>query len=253
MIDLSGKVFVVTGGNGGIGLGMRGHRDGRWLARDLGAQREQERDGGGPPDRTRGRARRRSCATSPTRGRSSLRWPRRSKRSDASTGCSRTPGGVVPVRPSSISRWRSGGSVMSVNLDGVFVTLREAAKHLIAQGEGGSLVAVSSTSAIHGAAGKRGVRHREDRPQRTGARTRRRFGAPSDPGELAPARLDDHRARERRLRERQVPRRDGFVARRFGAGPSRASSARSAPSSPTRRRRTTRDKRCASTAGTPSS
>ena len=33
------------------------------------------------------------------------------------------------------------------------LTLREAAKQLIAQGEGGSLVAVSSTSAIHGAAG----------------------------------------------------------------------------------------------------
>jgi NAD(P)-dependent dehydrogenase (short-subunit alcohol dehydrogenase family) len=46
--------------------------------------------------------------------------------------------------------WRA---VMAVNLDGVFLTLREAARVLIEQGEGGSLVAVSSTSAIHGAAG----------------------------------------------------------------------------------------------------
>ena len=42
---------------------------------------------------------------------------------------------------------------MAVNLDGVFLQLREAAKVLVEQGEGGSLVAVSSTSAIHGAAG----------------------------------------------------------------------------------------------------
>ena len=50
----------------------------------------------------------------------------------------------------SLEAWRR---VMAVNLDGVFLTLREAARVLIDQGEGGSLVAVSSTSAIHGAAG----------------------------------------------------------------------------------------------------
>ena len=50
----------------------------------------------------------------------------------------------------SLADWRS---VMAINLDGVFLTLREASKILIEQGEGGSLVAVSSTSAIHGAAG----------------------------------------------------------------------------------------------------
>ena len=42
--------------------------------------------------------------------------------------------------------------VTSVNLDGVFLTLQAAARHMVEQG-GGSLVAVSSTSAIHGAAG----------------------------------------------------------------------------------------------------
>ena len=46
--------------------------------------------------------------------------------------------------------WRN---VTAVNLDGVFLCLREAAKQIISQGSGGSLVAVSSTSAIHGAAG----------------------------------------------------------------------------------------------------
>ena len=49
-----------------------------------------------------------------------------------------------------LDEWRA---VMAVNLDGVFLTLREAAKAMIEQGTGGSLVAVSSTSSVHGAAG----------------------------------------------------------------------------------------------------
>ncbi|MEO6125928.1 MAG: SDR family oxidoreductase [Ilumatobacteraceae bacterium] len=47
-----------------------------------------------------------------------------------------------------LDQWRA---VMATNLDGVFLTFREAARHMIEQG-GGSLVAISSTSAIHGAA-----------------------------------------------------------------------------------------------------
>jgi len=43
-------------------------------------------------------------------------------------------------------------TVLATNLDGVFLTFRAAARHMIEAG-GGSLVAVSSTSAIHGAAG----------------------------------------------------------------------------------------------------
>jgi NAD(P)-dependent dehydrogenase (short-subunit alcohol dehydrogenase family) len=49
----------------------------------------------------------------------------------------------------SLADWRA---VMQINLDGVFLTFRAAARHMIEAG-GGSLVAISSTSAIHGAAG----------------------------------------------------------------------------------------------------
>jgi hypothetical protein len=45
--------------------------------------------------------------------------------------------------------WRR---VMRTNLDGAFFTLQAAARHMVERGGGGSLVAVSSTSAIHGAA-----------------------------------------------------------------------------------------------------
>jgi hypothetical protein len=48
----------------------------------------------------------------------------------------------------STDEWRR---VMAVNLDGAFFTLRAAAQHMVKRGGGGSLVAVSSTSAIHGA------------------------------------------------------------------------------------------------------
>ena len=56
--------------------------------------------------------------------------------------------GFVPFVELSLEHWRRS---MAVNLDGTMLTLREAARHMVARGEGGSLVAVSSTSAIHGA------------------------------------------------------------------------------------------------------
>ena len=49
----------------------------------------------------------------------------------------------------SLADWQA---VMRTNLDGVFLTFRTAARHMIEAG-GGSLVAISSTSAVHGAAG----------------------------------------------------------------------------------------------------
>lgn len=42
--------------------------------------------------------------------------------------------------------------VMRTNLDGAMLTLQAGARHMVARGGGGSLVAVSSTSAVHGAA-----------------------------------------------------------------------------------------------------
>lgn len=46
-----------------------------------------------------------------------------------------------------LENWRK---VQAVNLEGAFLTLRAGARHLIEQGQGGSLVVVSSTSALHG-------------------------------------------------------------------------------------------------------
>ena len=50
-----------------------------------------------------------------------------------------------------LEAWRQ---VLSVNLDGAFLCLRTAAARLIQQGVGGALVGVSSTASIHGAPGQ---------------------------------------------------------------------------------------------------
>ncbi len=42
--------------------------------------------------------------------------------------------------------------VQRINVEGVFLTLRAAARHMVAHGQGGSLVATASTAAIEGAA-----------------------------------------------------------------------------------------------------
>jgi NAD(P)-dependent dehydrogenase (short-subunit alcohol dehydrogenase family) len=60
-----------------------------------------------------------------------------------------TTGIGVPFLEVTLDEWHR---VMRTNLDGVFATLQTAARHMVERG-GGSLVAISSTSAIHGAAG----------------------------------------------------------------------------------------------------
>lgn len=62
---------------------------------------------------------------------------------NAGTGAAPTPFDKL-----SLEEWRR---VSAVNLDGVFLTLRAAAAQMIEQGEGGSLVATSSLTAIEGA------------------------------------------------------------------------------------------------------
>jgi NAD(P)-dependent dehydrogenase (short-subunit alcohol dehydrogenase family) len=61
-----------------------------------------------------------------------------------------TPGQVMRFTDLPFDEWRS---VMRLNLDSVMVLFQHAARHMIDAGDGGALVAVSSLTAIHGAAG----------------------------------------------------------------------------------------------------
>ncbi|MEM7095301.1 MAG: SDR family oxidoreductase [Actinomycetota bacterium] len=153
MLDLRGKSFIVTGGNGGIGLGMA---EGIVLAGGSvviwGRKEDKNAAALDALHALGGSATAHVCDVSDeaqvieTMERSVADFGRLDGLfANAGRGGTGTPFIDLPLE-----EWRA---VMAVNLDGVFLQLREAAKVLVEQGEGGSLVAVSSTSAIHGAAG----------------------------------------------------------------------------------------------------
>jgi NAD(P)-dependent dehydrogenase (short-subunit alcohol dehydrogenase family) len=152
MVDLQGRVVVVTGGNGGIGLGMARALAGagadvviwgRNAAKNEVARAELAAIG------TRVEAL--VCDVADEQQvidafAASVEAMGKVDSLFANAGI----GGWSPFVDMTLAEWRR---VQSVDLDGVFLCLREAARHLVARGEGGSLVAVSSTSAIHGAPG----------------------------------------------------------------------------------------------------
>jgi NAD(P)-dependent dehydrogenase (short-subunit alcohol dehydrogenase family) len=149
---LAGQVAVVTGGNGGIGLGMAralatAGADvaiwGRNEAKNAAAVAELETLG------TRVLALRCDVADEDQVVASMAATVEALGKVDsliANAGI----GGFAPFIQMSLAEFRR---VMAVNLDGAFVCLREAAAHMVQRGEGGALVAVSSVSAIDGAPG----------------------------------------------------------------------------------------------------
>jgi NAD(P)-dependent dehydrogenase (short-subunit alcohol dehydrogenase family) len=152
MVDLNGRVVVVTGGNGGIGLGMA-----RALAEagaDLvvwGRNREKNEAARAELAAIGTRVEALVCDVADEQQvidafAASVEAMGKVDSLFANAGV----GGYSPFVDMTLAEWRR---VQSVDLDGVFLCLREAARHLVARGEGGSLVAVSSTSAIHGAPG----------------------------------------------------------------------------------------------------
>lgn len=151
MFDLSGRVVVVTGGNGGIGLGMAAALAEAGADIAIWGTNEEKNE----------RARR---ELTDAYGRRVEAWRCDVSDEDAvvstfaavvesfgkvdSLIANAGIGGGAPFPHMSLAEWRR---VMAVNLDGAFLCFREASRHMVERGEGGSLVAVSSTSAIDGA------------------------------------------------------------------------------------------------------
>jgi NAD(P)-dependent dehydrogenase (short-subunit alcohol dehydrogenase family) len=149
--DLSGKVALVTGGNSGIGLGM---------AEALAQAGADVCIWGTNADKNA--AAKATLATHGTRVVAlacDVGDEHAVENSFAATlaGLDRVDacfanagiGGSMPFVDMTTDEWRR---VLRVNLDGVFFTLRAAARHMVERGGGGSLAVTSSLAAIEGQA-----------------------------------------------------------------------------------------------------
>lgn len=152
--DLTGKVALVTGGNGGIGLGMAeglaaaGAKVAIW-GQNPGKNAEAEQVLTALGGEVLVQAVDVTSEQAVVEGVAAV-----IKRFGRLDFCAANAGigGGAPFHEQTTEGWRR---VMTVNLDAVFWTFREAARHMIdragAGDAGGSLLVTSSTSAIHGA------------------------------------------------------------------------------------------------------
>lgn len=149
--DLSGKVALVTGGNGGIGLGM---------AEGLAAAGADIAIWGTNADKNAAAAARLAVhgrkvhtevcnvgdeAAVDEAMRRTVGALGRVDGCFANAGVSGTP---MPFESMSGEAWRN---VLRVNLDGAFFTLRAASRQMLGQGDGGVLVGTASLAALEGA------------------------------------------------------------------------------------------------------
>jgi NAD(P)-dependent dehydrogenase (short-subunit alcohol dehydrogenase family) len=162
--DLGGHVALVTGGNGGIGLGLAKALAGAgadvaiWgTSADKNERALEELASLG----TRAEAFICDVADEAAVDAAMAETLERLGRVDSCFANAGTGGGGRRFTDITLAEWQR---VCRVNLDGTFLTLRAAARHMIERGGGGSLVATSSLTAIeaapqseHYAASKAGV------------------------------------------------------------------------------------------------
>jgi len=149
--DLTGKVALVTGGNSGIGLGMA-----EALARagaDVCIWGTNEGKNAAALEQLKSHGTKTAAAQCDVGDQQQVKdnFARLVEEfghcdacfANAGVGSKGTP--FLALTP---EEWHR---VFRVNMDGVFYTYQEAARHMIARGQGGSLVVTSSGSAIFGA------------------------------------------------------------------------------------------------------
>lgn len=151
LFDLTGHVSVITGGNGGIGLGMaRALADAGAAVALWGRNQAKTADAVASIRQGGGEAHGFACDVDDE------------EQVEAAFGATLEQFDHVDSLFANAGVGGSGAHsfidlpaeewhrVLRTDLDGVFFTLRAAARHMVERGEGGSLVAVSSVAAIHG-------------------------------------------------------------------------------------------------------
>ncbi|HJQ05465.1 MAG TPA: SDR family oxidoreductase [Nocardioides sp.] len=151
LFDLTGHVALVTGGNSGIGLGMAhglaasGADVCIWgtnAERNASAAEELARHG------TRVHAIRCDVGDEQAVEKRFAETVAELGRVDSCFANAGIPGAGISFVETSLAEFRR---LTRINLDGAFLTLREAARHMVERGEGGVLAVTSSVSAYHGA------------------------------------------------------------------------------------------------------
>jgi NAD(P)-dependent dehydrogenase (short-subunit alcohol dehydrogenase family) len=151
MTDLSGLAAVVTGGNDGIGYGIAealAHAGADIAVWGRRAERNETAAAGLAALGVRTTAA--TCDVSDP------------VQVDAAMAHTVGALGRVDILVANAGRGGSGASVLdveleewravtAVNLDGAFLCLQAAARHMVDRGEGGALITIASTSAFHGA------------------------------------------------------------------------------------------------------
>jgi NAD(P)-dependent dehydrogenase (short-subunit alcohol dehydrogenase family) len=153
--DLTGKVALVTGGNGGIGFGMAQGLAQAGADVVIWGTNEVKNDTAVSSLNaygTRVSARVVDVRDENAVGAAMDELLESYGRLDTCIANAGIDGEKAPFHELSLEAWRD---VMAVNLEGKFLTLRAAARHMVARSKegdmGGSLVAISSTSTMMGA------------------------------------------------------------------------------------------------------
>jgi NAD(P)-dependent dehydrogenase (short-subunit alcohol dehydrogenase family) len=148
--DLTGKAVLVTGGNGGIGLGIAEELAKSGADICIWGQNEQKNKAAAEKLKSYGRqVLAFKCDVSDEK-QVAYNFDRTVETLGKVNACFANAGvGRVGTafHKMDISEWRR---IFGINLEGVFFTFRAAVRHMMEKGEGGSLVVTSSLSAKYG-------------------------------------------------------------------------------------------------------